>query len=243
MNKTDFEKRNFKKINEMSRDENLQKLSKKWFLNSFNYEYPYHFRWLGFPIIQYPQDIVALQEIIWKTKPELIIETGIAHGGSIIFSASLLELLGKGEVIGVDVKIKKKNRISIEKHPFSKRIKMIEGSSISKKVIKQVSQFAKDKKRVMIILDSNHTHKHVLRELQAYSSLVTKGNYLVVLDTVIEDMPKGIFTNRPWDKGNNPKSAVQEFLRKNSRFKVDKMLEKKLLISVAPGGYLKCVKN
>ena len=243
MKKLEFEKRNEEKIKAMTKDDYLQKLSKNWFLLSFEYEYPFHFKWLGRPIIQYPHDIIAIQEIIWKTKPDLIIETGIAHGGSIIFSASMLELLGKGEVLGIDIDIKKQNHKAIKKHPLSKRIQMIEGSSISKKVVKKVYELAKGKKRIIVMLDSNHTHKHVLKELELYSPLLTKGSYLIVFDTIIEEMPKKFFSNRPWGKGNNPKSAVQEFLKKNSRFRIDKKIENKLLISVAPGGYLKCTKT
>jgi len=211
-------------------------------MKGYNYEYSYHFNWLGLPIIQYPQDIIAIQEIIWKVKPDLIIETGIAHGGSLILSASILELIGKGSVLGVDIDIRKHNRIQIEKHPLFKRISMIEGSSIAKSVIKKVYDFSKRKKKVMVFLDSNHTYEHVLQELKLYSPLVTKGSYLVVYDTVIDEMPDSFFTNRSWNKKNNPKKAVKKFLEKNNRFKIDRSIDKKLLITVAPDGYLKCVK-
>jgi len=243
MNKTEFQKRNIKKINAMSRDVHIKNLTHQWFLKSFNYEYSYHFNWLGRPIIQYPPDIVAIQEIIWKVKPDMIIETGIARGGSLIFSASILELIGNGEVLGIDIKIRKENLIEIEKHPLSKRIHMLQGSSISKNVIKKVNQFVSNKKRVLVILDSNHSHNHVLRELKFYSSLVRKGSYLIVMDTIIEDMPERFSKNKPWGKGNNPKTAINEFLKNNSRFRIDSGIEKKLLITVAPGGYLKCTKN
>ena len=238
----EFEKRNEKKIKLMSQDKALANVSKKWFLKGYNYEYSYHFKWLGIPIIQYPQDIIAIQEIIWKVKPDLIIETGIAHGGSLILSASILELIGKGSVLGVDIDIRKHNRIQIEKHPLFKRISMIEGSSIAKSVIKKVYDFSKHKKKVMVFLDSNHTYEHVLQELKLYSPLVTRGSYLVVYDTVIDEMPDSFFTNRSWNKKNNPKKAVKKFLEKNNRFKIDRSIDKKLLITVAPGGYLKCVK-
>ncbi len=238
----EFEKRNEKKIKLMSQDKALANVSKKWFLKGYNYEYSYHFKWLGIPIIQYPQDIIAIQEIIWKVKPDLIIETGIAHGGSLILSASILELIGKGSVLGVDIDIRKHNRIQIEKHPLFKRISMIEGSSIAKSVIKKVYDFSKHKKKVMVFLDSNHTYEHVLQELKLYSPLVTKGNYLVVYDTIIDEMPDSFFTNRSWNKKNNPKKAVKKFLEKNNRFKIDRSIDKKLLITVAPDGYLKCVK-
>jgi len=238
----EFEKRNEEKIKLMSQDKALANVSKKWFLKGYNYEYSYHFKWLGIPIIQYPQDIIAIQEIIFRVKPDLIIETGIAHGGSLILSASILELIGKGSVLGVDIDIRKHNRIQIEKHPLFKRISMIEGSSIAKSVIKKVYDFSKHKKKVMVFLDSNHTYEHVLQELKLYSPLVTKGSYLVVYDTVIDEMPNSFFTNRPWNKKNNPKKAVKKFLEKNNRFKIDRSIDKKLLITVAPDGYLKCVK-
>ena len=206
-------------------------------------KYSYNFTWLGRPIIQYPQDMIAVQEIIWQVKPDLIIETGIAHGGSLIFYASMLELLGgDGKVLGIDIDIREHNRVEIEKHPMFKRITMIEGSSVDEKIAEQVHEFAKDKKRIMVVLDSMHTHDHVLKELQLYSPLVTKGSYLVVFDTVIEDMPENFFPDRPWGKGNNPKTAVWEFLKTNNRFEIDKSIENKLLITVAPDGYLKCVR-
>lgn len=238
----EFEKRNEEKIKLMSQDKALANVSKKWFLKGYNYEYSYHFKWLGIPIIQYPQDIIAIQEIIWKVKPDLIIETGIARGGSLILSASILELIGKGSVLGVDIDIRKHNRIQIEKHPLFKRISMIEGSSIAKSVIKKVYDFSKHKKKVMVFLDSNHTYEHVLQELKLYSPLVTKGSYLVVYDTVIDEMSDSFFTNKSWNKKNNPKKAVKKFLEKNNRFKIDRSIDKKLLITVAPDGYLKCVK-
>ena len=185
-----------------------------------------------------------MQEIIWSVKPQLIIETGIAHGGSLIFYASMLELLGAdGIVLGLDIDIRQHNRVEIEKHPMVKRIKMIEGSSISKVVVSQVYELAKGKAPVLVILDSMHTHAHVLEELEAYSPLVTKDSYLVVFDTVVEDMPDNFFQGRPWGKGNNPKTAVWEFLKSNDRFEVDKEIENKLLITVAPDGYLKCIRD
>jgi len=207
-------------------------------------KYSYNFTWLGRPIIQFPQDIIAVQEIIWQVKPDLIIETGIAHGGSLIFYASMLELLGNnGQVLGIDIDIREHNRVEIEKHPMFKRITMIEGSSVDEKIAQQVHDFAKDKKQILILLDAMHTHDHVLKELQLYSPLVTKGSYIVVFDTIIEDMPEDFFPDRPWGKGNNPKTAVREFLKTNDRFEIDKEMENKLLITVAPDGYLKCVRQ
>jgi cephalosporin hydroxylase len=199
---------------------------------------------MGRPIIQFPQDILAMQEIIWKVKPDLIIETGIAHGGSLIFYASMLELIGEnGQILGIDIDIREHNRVEIEKHSMFKHITMMQGSSIDEEVAQKVYEFAKGKQRVIVVLDSNHTHDHVLKELELYSSLVTNNSYLVVFDTVVEDMPDDFFPDRPWGKGNNPKTAVWEFLKTNDRFQIDKDIEAKLLVTVAPDGYLKCVKD
>lgn len=206
------------------------------------HKYTYNFSWLGRPIIQFPQDLAALQEIIWDTKPDLIIETGIAHGGSLVFHASMLQLLGNdGRVLGVDIDIRDHNRAEIEAHPMFERIEMIQGSSIDGSTADQVRMIAGGAKRVMVVLDSNHTHAHVERELELYAPLVTKDCYLVVCDTLIEDMPAGSFPDRPWDKGNNPATAVREFLSATDRFEVDATIDAKLQISVAPGGYLKCM--
>ncbi|QDI88773.1 cephalosporin hydroxylase [Candidatus Nitrosopumilus sp. SW] len=243
MDNSIFEKRNKKKILQMKEDTSLDALSKKWISDSYQYEYSYHFKWLGLPIIQYPQDIIALQEIIWKLKPDLIIETGVARGGSVTFLASMLEIIGKGEIIGIDIKIHQQNKKAIEKHPMFKRITLIEGSSINKKTINKINQLSKNKKCIMVILDSNHTHKHVLSELKAYSQLITKGSYLIVFDTLIEFLPNNFFKNRPWTKTKNPKSAIREFLKTTNRFKIDKNITNKLLITAAPDGYLKCVKK
>lgn len=244
MDSLEFEKRNRQYIRKMAGDRSLQNLTRSWFEKASSYEYSYHFTWLGRPIIQFPQDIIAMQEVIWKVKPELIIETGIAHGGSLIFYASMLELIGSsGLVLGIDIDIRKHNRVEIERHPMCKRMTMIEGSSIDENIIKQVYDLAKDRQRILVALDSDHTHSHVLKELQLYSPLVTKGSYIVVFDTVIEYMPKDFFPDRPWGKGNNPKTAVREFLKTNDRFEIDTQIEKKLLITVAPDGYLKCIKD
>lgn len=233
-----------KNIDAQGKDSALQGLSNIWIREGIRYKYSYNFTWMGRPVIQLPQDIVAMQEIIWKVKPQLIIETGIAHGGSLIFYASMLELIGgDGQVLGIDIEIREHNRVEIEKHPMFKRITMIEGSSTDEEVVKRVYEFAKGKKPVLVALDSNHTHVHVLRELKLYSPLVTKGSYLVVFDTIIEDMPGDLWPNRPWGKGNNPKTAVYEFLKTNDRFIIDKEIEHKLLITVAPDGYLKCIKD
>jgi len=208
-------------------------------------KYSYHFEWLGRPIIQYPQDIVAMQELIWQVQPDLIIETGIAHGGSLIFYASMLELNAicggcqDAEVLGIDIDIRAHNRQAIEAHPMFKRISMIQGSSTASEVIEQVKEKAAGKQKILVCLDSNHTHDHVLAELEAYAPLVSVGSYCVVFDTVIEDLPDDMFPDRPWGKGNNPKTAVWEYLKTHPEFEIDKSIQHKLLITVAPDGYLK----
>jgi len=225
---------------------------------AFEQRFMYNFDWLGRPIIQIPNDMIAMQEIIWQVKPDLIIETGIAHGGSLILSASMLALLdicdainkeakfdpkeSHRKVLGIDIDIRVHNRAAIEAHPMVSWISMIEGSSVSEQVAEQVRKAADGKQTVMVILDSNHTHEHVLKEMQLYAGLVTKGSYMVVFDTVVEDMPVGSFPDRPWDKGNNPKTAVWEFLKSHDEFVIDKNIDNKLLITVAPDGYLKKVK-
>jgi cephalosporin hydroxylase len=231
-------------IQNLHDDPDVQALSRIWIREIAPYKYAYNFTWMGRPIIQFPQDMLAMQEIIWNLKPDLIIETGIAHGGSLIFHASMLELVGEdADVLGIDIDIREHNRIEIEKHPMFKRITLMEGSSVDDETARKVFDFAKNKQRVLVILDSNHTHEHVLKELEIYSQLVTKDSYLIVFDTLVEDMPDSLSKDRPWGKGNNPKTAVWEFLKNNDRFEIDKKLESKLLITVAPDGYLKCIKD
>jgi cephalosporin hydroxylase len=231
-------------IQNLHDDPDVQALSRIWIREIAPYKYAYNFTWMGRPIIQFPQDMLAMQEIIWNLKPDLIIETGIAHGGSLIFHASMLELVGEdADVLGIDIDIREHNRIEIEKHPMFKRITLMEGSSVDDETARKVFDFAKNKQRVLVILDSNHTHEHVLKELEIYSQLVTKDSYLIVFDTLVEDMPDSLSEDRPWGKGNNPKTAVWEFLKNNDRFEIDKKLESKLLITVAPDGYLKCIKD
>ncbi len=204
--------------------------------------YSANFSWLGRPIIQIPQDLMALQDIIWSVKPDVIIETGIAHGGSLIFYASMLELSGKGRVIGIDIDIRAHNRVEIEKHPMFKRITMIEGSSVSPEVIDRVRTLTMGAKAVLVCLDSNHTHDHVLRELELYAPLVTAGSYCVVFDTGIEDLPADAFLDRPWGPGNSPKTAVYAFLKTHDEFVVDKDIEARILLTAAPDGYLKKIR-
>jgi len=231
-------------IEGLKSDADLHALSRIWLREITRYKYAYNFSWMGRPIIQFPQDMIGMQEIIWETKPDVIVETGVAHGGSIIYYASLLEMLGNGgKVIGIDIDIRSHNRVAIEQHPMYKNIELIEGSSISTDTFEQVVAKVGARKKVLVILDSNHTHEHVLKELELYSTLISKGHYLVVFDTLIEDMPDDLILDRPWRKGNNPKTAVFEFLQQNSRFEIDKDIEAKLLITVAPDGFLKCIKD
>lgn len=242
-------------IDLMGHDQKLDELSLQWSNRANARKYSYHFEWQGRPIIQYPQDMVAMQELIWAIKPDLIIETGIAHGGSLIFSASMLALLDMSDaieagqkidpkaslrkVLGIDIDIRAHNRSAIEAHPMASRIQMIQGSSIAPEIIDQVHGVASHYSRVMVCLDSNHTHAHVLAELQAYAPLTSKNSYCVVFDTVIEDMPKEMFPDRPWGPGDNPKTAVWEYLKTHPEFEIDKSIQHKLLITVAPDGYLK----
>ncbi|MFD2643338.1 cephalosporin hydroxylase family protein [Pseudomonas japonica] len=228
-------------IHAQGQDEQLKGLARDFFNESAKHKYSYHFSWMGRPIIQLPQDMLAMQEIIWRVKPDLIIECGIAHGGSIIYYASLLELQGHGEVLGIDLDIRPHNRDAIESHQMAKRISMIEGSSIDPAVVEQVRAIAEGKK-VILVLDSNHTHEHVLEELRAYAPLVALGSYCVVMDTVVEDMPAEFFPDRPWGPGDNPKTAVWAYLKENSDFEIDQQMQDKLLISVAPDGYLRRVR-
>jgi cephalosporin hydroxylase len=211
-------------------------------------KYSYNFSWMGRPIIQYPQDMVAMQELIWSLQPDLIIETGIAHGGSLIFSASMLELNAAcggpkdAEVLGVDIDIRPHNRAAIEAHPMFRRISMIQGSSIAPEIVAQVRAKAQGKRSVLVCLDSNHTHDHVLAELQAYAPMTTVGSYCVAFDTVVEDLPAPLSFERPWGPGNNPKTAVWAYLKEHPEFVIDQAMDHKLLISVAPSGYLKRVR-
>jgi cephalosporin hydroxylase len=246
---------NEKSIKDLCESSELKKITANWFNEVIKHRYTYLFTSLGRPIIQFPQDMVAIHELIWETRPDLIIETGIAHGGSLIHSASMLAILdmcdaieakatidpsqSKRKVLGIDVDIRPHNRQAIESHPLASRIQMIEGSSISQEVIERVRSITHNYERVMVCLDSNHTHEHVLAELQAYAPLVSSGCYCVVFDTVVDDMPDDYFVNRPWGQGNNPKTAVHEYIKTAPDFSIDKNIESKLVITVAPDGYLK----
>jgi cephalosporin hydroxylase len=245
-------------ITNYSKDKDWQSNSRQWLEQAFKQKFMYNFSSLGLPIIQTPNDMVAMQEIIWKVKPDLIIEAGIAHGGSLVMSASILALLdmcdsieagtmlnpvaSKRKVLGIDIDIREHNRKAIESNPMASRIQMIQGSSIEPNIIEQVKQFAKNYNRILVCLDSNHTHEHVMKELEAYAMLTSVGSYCVVFDTIVEDMPADIFPDRPWSPGNNPKTAVWQFLKTHFEFEIDKNIQSKLLITVAPDGYLKRIK-
>jgi len=242
-------------IGEMGSDKEVKRLTDDWIQKVNSFKYSYHFDFLGRPIIQYPQDMIAIQELIWKVKPDLIIETGIAHGGSLIQSAAMLALIDLSEavvsntmldpkvsarqVVAVDIDIRAHNRQEIEKHPLSSRLTLIEGSSVEPSIVSRIGEIARNHQSVMVLLDSNHTHEHVLSELKTYADFVTVGSYCVVFDTIIENMPDSASLNRPWSPGNNPQTAVNEFLTNNSSFEIDKSIQEKLLITVAPNGYLR----
>lgn len=253
-----FNAEKLERIQSYADDQSLRTQSRDWLETTMAAKYVYNFSWLGRPIIQYPQDMVAMQELIWDTRPDLIIETGIAHGGSLILSASMLALLdmadaiangttldprqSRRKVIGVDIDIRQHNRTAIQEHPMANRVEMIQGSSIAAETISAVHQAARGYERVLVCLDSMHTHDHVLAELEAYAGLVTPGSYCVVFDTFVQDMPRDFFPDRPWNVGDNPKTAVWEYLKSHPEFEIDHLVDNKLLVSAAPDGYLKRVR-
>lgn len=251
----DFQKEVAERVSAMPANKQLSETAAAFMRASTEPKYSYNFSWQGRPIIQYPQDMVAMQELIWRIKPDLIVETGIAHGGSLVFSASQLAQLdlceaieagttldpktSRRKVLGIDIDIRAHNRAAIEAHPMASRIQMIQGSSIAPDIIAQVHAIAAAYSRVLVCLDANHTHDHVLAELQAYAPLTSVGSYCVVFDTLVEDMPKEAYPDRPWGPGNNPKTAVWEYLKVHPEFEIDKSIQNKLLITVAPDGYLR----
>jgi len=253
-----FQLENKKRISSYQKNTKWKNLSKRWLIESVKNNYMYNFEWLGRPIIQMPTDIAVIQELVWKIKPDLIIETGIAHGGSLVLSASILGLLdmceaiesnsvfnpkkSKRKVLGIDIDIRKHNKKAILKHPMSSRIKMIEGSSVSKNVINKVRKFSQNYKKIMVFLDSNHTHNHVKEELNAYASLTSLNSYCIVFDTIVEYMPKNFYSNRPWNKGDNPMTAVNDYLKEHDEFKIDKIINDKIMLSQSPNGFLKKIK-
>ena len=240
-----------------ARDKSFIKLSDSWLNKSWRYKYTYHFKWMDRPIIQMPQDILALQEIIWKVKPDLIIETGIAHGGSICLSASLLALLemedsynkpelnnkkNNRKVIGIDIDIRKHNKEKLNNHFLSEKMVMIEASSVDLKTFAKVKKISEDYSNILVILDSNHTGEHVLKELNLYGSLVSQNSYCIVFDTIIEKMDDAFSKDRPWSKKNSPKSAIEKFLKTNETFEIDHSVDDRLVLSMAPGGFLKKIR-
>jgi cephalosporin hydroxylase len=251
---SDFTEEVANRIDAMSRNDRLQADAAEFMRTSLLSQYSYNFAWMSRPIIQYPQDMVAMQELIWRVRPDLIIETGIAHGGSLVFSASMLALLDMADaiesgatldpaksnrkVLGIDIDIRAHNRPAIEAHPMASRIQMIQGSSTAPEVVAQVREIAAGYERVLVCLDSNHTHAHVVAELDAYAPLTSVGSYCVVFDTIVEDVPADMFLDRPWGPGDNPKTAVREYLKDHTEFEVDVTIQHKLLITVAPDGYL-----
>ena len=250
-----FDEEARKRAEAFGRDKEFQSLSRDWLEASMARQYVYNFHWMGRPIIQYPQDMAAMQDLIWRVRPDLVIETGIAHGGSLVLSASMLAMLdmcdaieagttmdpkaSRRKVLGIDIDIRAHNRAAIESHPMASRIQMIQGSSIAPEVVEQVKAVAAGYKRVLVCLDSMHTHQHVLEELNAYAPLVSVGSYCVVFDTFVEDMPQRFFKDRPWDVGNNPKTAVWQYLKDHPEFEIDKGIENRLQVTVAPDGFLK----
>jgi cephalosporin hydroxylase len=233
-----------KNVEALGSDRELRRLSAEWLGAVSKQRYSYHFTWLGVPIIQFPQDLMALQEIIWSVKPDAIVETGVAHGGSLIFHASMLELMGSdGIAIGVDVDIRPHNRKAIESHPLGGRIRLVQGNSTEEGTVREVERLLVAARRPLVILDSNHIDTHVLSELRLYQKFVQNGSYLVVLDTIVDDMPEEFSSGRAWGPGRGPKAAVGKFLKESDRFVVDEEFNQKLLISVAPDGYLRCIKD
>jgi cephalosporin hydroxylase len=245
-------KRNIAAIRE---SDHLSELSNEWIREVSAFKYIFNFDWLGRPIIQIGSDMVAVQEAIWRTRPDLIIETGIAHGGSLVYHASLLAMLDlcdaavngevvdprrpKRRVLGIDIDIRSHNREAIEAHPLRGYLEMFEGSSIDPAMVARVADFAKGFGRVMVVLDSNHTESHVLAELEAYAPLVSPGGYCIVFDTAIENMPEDFYNDRPWGRGDNPMTAVWKYLESNPEFAIDGELDGKILIGNAPNGFLR----
>lgn len=255
---TEFEKDVEARLAEAAGNRPMQAAAAALMEQSIAAKYSYNWFWLGRPIIQYPQDICALQELVWRLRPDVIVETGIAHGGSLVLSASLLALVDlceaaeqgtvldpahpKRRVVGVDIDIRPHNRAAIEAHPMANRITMFQGSSTDKDVVDQVRAAVGDAKTVMVCLDSNHTHDHVLAELQHYAPMTSVGSYCIVFDTVIENLPSEMSSDRPWDVGNNAMTAMRAWLPSNPGFEIDHSIDAKLQISVAPNGYLRRVR-
>lgn len=220
-------------------DDQLQRLALRATIAADRHDYSYVWRWLGVPVIQMPTDIVAMQEIIWETRPQVVIETGVARGGSVILYASILQLLGEGSVIGIDIDVRSHNRRVIESHPLAHRIELVEGSSVDDRTLEEVRRRIGSASRVMVVLDSDHAHDHVLAELRAYSDLVTPGQFIVVADTMVELLPVQEHRPRHWGPANNPMTALRAFLQEDERFEIDAYTNGKLLMTSNPSGYLR----
>ena len=234
-----FERERREAAARMAGDQELAKAALEVNFAADEHDWSYQWSWLGLPVIQMPTDIVALQEVIWETRPQLVIETGVARGGSLVLYASILELLGEGEVLGIDIDIRAHNREAIEAHPLAHRIRMVEGSSLDKAVLGEVRRTAEAVERVMVVLDSDHTHDHVLAELRAYGPLVTVGQFLVVADTFVEHIPLQEHRRRAWGPGDNPGTALRAWLDEVEGFEPDPFVNAKLLLTASPGGYLR----
>lgn len=240
--RAEFERSKREAAARMAADESLAARALDLNAAADRHDWSYQWTWLGLPVIQMPPDIVVLQEVIWETRPQLVIETGIARGGSLVLYASILELVGEGEVLGIDVDIRAHNREAIEAHPLAKRIRMIEGSSLDDDVVAQARAAAANVERVMVVLDSNHTHAHVLAELRAYGPLVTVSQFLVVADTFVEQIPAQGHRPREWGPGDNPATALGAWLDEVDDFAPDPFVNAKLLLTASPGGYLRRVR-
>lgn len=243
--RAEFEEHKRRQSIALGKDEAVFRQSVDFFSAVDRYDYPYLWNWMGVPIIQMPADIMATQEVIWATKPDVIIETGVARGGSVLFMASLLEMMGTGgKVIGVDIDIRAHNRDSIENHPMSKRVTLIEGGSVDVDTLARVRAEITAGARVMAVLDSDHSRAHVLEECRAYGAMVTPECYLVVADTLIghmsaEQAPKK--RSKLWSMGDEPLAALNDYLSECDRFEVDEALNGKLVLASSPGGYLRCI--
>lgn len=271
---TESEERKFaeyvrRNIEGIARDAGFRGLCQAWLRECIRHNYAQNFTWLGRPVIQVPQDLYAVQELVWACRPDLIIETGIAHGGSLMMSASMLALLdycdaietggvldpkaSRRKVVGVDIDIRPHNRMAIDSHPMRHKIHAIQGSSVSLNVARQVAAHADGYERILVFLDSNHTHDHVLEELELYAPYVSKGSYCVVWDSGVEDLPAEMCADRPWGKGNNPKTAVWEYMKRlagegrkardggDLHLEYDHTIEHKIAITASPDGFLKRV--
>ena len=228
----------------MNRDASLSGEAKKVLSDADHYHWVHQTSWMGEPILNLPQDMFAMQEIIYRTRPDFIVESGVAWGGSLLFYSTLMEILGGKLIIGIDVFIPDDLKERIGSHEkLSKRIRWINDSSTSEETLSKVKEIVGDSRKVLVFLDSDHTHEHVLTELNLYAPLIGKGQYIICGDTIVEDVPEQKHRPRAWGPGNNPKTALMSFLDQNDRFEVDQNLENKLLFTCNPGGYLKCIKD